>query len=292
MQISFSSFRRALVLIGLAALLAAGCGTELYEARLKDTRAMFAHQEQLNQNLQAPWADQETGTSLRVPMQFAVLPPPVKPPVDAAAEKAKAAAKKPGAMSEEEEEEEEEEIIDDRQPSYMNIGLPGLRGAFRAPLKASGEGNALIDAEGFLYVLSNHHLADQPDTAKEFEKHVVQLLSEALHKSIEPSDWKDDRFPPEGKAKASFVKSVGYKNVTLISDEPIAGYFREFAAYFYAQGDIQIVVLFVLPKDVEPVEKLTERIPLCLETLTVSGTKLLAPAARSPATGGTQTGSF
>ncbi|HEY3968683.1 MAG TPA: hypothetical protein VGM05_29310 [Planctomycetaceae bacterium] len=274
---------------GAAALLLAGCGADTYEERLKNTRAMFAHQEQLNANLTGAWGDQETGVSLRVPLQFVMLPPPVKPAPDPAAEAAKAAAKKKG---EKVEEEEEVELIDDRQPSYMNLGLPGLRGAFRAPLNAIGDNNALIEGDGFLYVLTNHHLADQADQAKEFEKQVIQTLSEALHKIVEPSDWKDDHFPPDAKAKASFVKSVPYKNVTLTSDEEIAGYFREFTAYLYEQGDIQVVVLIVLPKDVEPSAKLAERIPLCLETLVVSGNRLIAPSAGGAAVGAPPAGAF
>ncbi len=273
---------------GLAALLLAGCGAETYEERLKNTRAMFAHQEQLNANLTGAWGDQETGVSLRVPLQFVMLPPPVKPPPDPAVEAAKAAAKKNGEKFEE----EEVELIDDRQPAYMNIGLPGLRGAFRTPLNAIGDNNALVEGDGFLYVLTNHHLADLPDQAKEFEKQVIQTLGEALHKIVEPSDWKDDRFPADAKAKASFVKSVPYKIVTLTSDEEIAGYFREFTAYLYEQGDIQVVVLFVLPKDVEPSAKLAERIPLCLETLVVSGSRLIAPSAGGAAVGTPPAGAF
>jgi hypothetical protein len=278
-----SCSRRSPVVLGLFAVLLTGCGADEYEARLKDTRAMFAHQEQLSQHLQGPWAD-DTGISLRVPMHFAMLPPPVKPAADPAAEKAKAAAKQAGGKKEVEE--PDEELIDNRQPAYMNIGLPGLRGAFRAPLKAFGEGNALVEGEGFLYVLTNHHLADQPDTAADFEKNVVQMLSEALHKTVEQTKWLDDRFPTEAKAKASFVKSIPYKSVDLPSDEPIAGYFRDFTAYLYTQGDVQVVLLFVLPKDVEPAEKLAERIPLCLETLQVPGNKLVPPTAGAAATGG------
>jgi hypothetical protein len=263
------------------ALLLAGCGTEAYEARLKDTKAMFEHQEQLNQNLLAAWGDGETGVSLRVPKLFETLPPPAKPTVDPAKEKAKeeakAAAKKAGKPPPEEEEEDEEEIIDNRQPTFMNIELPGLHGAFRAPLKVIGPGNTTIDGEGFVYVLTNHHLYDQPDTAKEFRKHVVQVLSEGLHKTVEDSAWHDERFPTEARAKASFVKSILYRNVTVTSDDAIMGYVREFAAYQYEQGEIQVVVLFVYPKDVDPVERLTDRIPLCLETLVVNGTKLFAP---------------
>jgi hypothetical protein len=52
----------------------------------------------------------------------------------------------------------------------------------------------------------------------------------------------------------------------------------------YEQNDIQVVVLFVLPQGIDSSEKLeTERIPLCLETLEVFGTKLTLPTGGSGA---------
>ncbi|MBS0267284.1 MAG: hypothetical protein JSS02_35495 [Planctomycetes bacterium] len=270
----------------VAALLGiAGCGADLYQQRIDATRAMFAHQEQLNQNLQGAWGDQEVGISLRVPTQFLLMPPPVKPAAGAAADKGKPGSDK-GTSGDKGDTKSgsDEDIIDDRQPTYMNIGLPGLRGAFRAPLKAAGDKNSAIEGEGFIYVLTNHHLADQPEQAGDFKKNVAQILGDALHKSIDKNDWREnDRFPPEAKAKQSFVKSLSYDTLILNSEEPIAGYYREFTAYMYTQGSIQVVVLTVFPKDVEPSEKLNDRLPLCLETLTVSGDKLLLPS-----TGGVQ----
>ena len=175
----------------------------------------------------------------------------------------------------------------------MNLGLPGLRGAFRKPLKAIGDKNASIDGEGFIYVLTNHYLADQPEVAPDFKKNVPNILGDALHKTVEKSDWKEnERFPTEAQAKAYFVKSLSFDHLLLSSDEAISGYHREFSAYIYTQGSIQVVVLFVLPKDVEPAEKLNDRIPLCLETLIVSGDKLQLPNAGGAAATGGQKGGF
>ena len=54
-----------------------------------------------------------------------------------------------------------------------------------------------------------------------------------------------------------------------------------------------VTVLCVFPKDVDPSEKLTERMLLCLETLGVSGNKLTAPSAAGGATqGSTPAASF
>jgi hypothetical protein len=279
---------QTLAICGCSVMLFAGCGTEAYQQRIDATRAMFAHQVQLNDNLQGAWGDSEVGISLRVPNQFLLMPPPAKPAPAANADPGKPGGDK-GGKKDDEGKSDADEVIDDRQPSYMNIGLPGLRGAFRAPLKAIGEKSTSIEAEGFIYVLTNHHLAEQPDTAADFKKIVAQILSDALHKTLEKNDWREnERFPTEAQAKSYFVRSLGYDTLVLTSDEPIAGFFREFTAHMYTQGTIHVVVLCVMPKDVEPAEKLNDRLPLCLETLTVSGDRVVPPQSGAATTGSPQ----
>ena len=86
----------------------------------------------------------------------------------------------------------------------------------------------------------------------------------------------------------AFAQPVSYKAVTLSPKEPIHGVERQLALYMHEQGSVQTVILFVLPKDVEGIERLTDRVPLSLETLRVTGDKpTSAPApAGSPATKG------
>lgn len=264
----------------VGALLLAGCGAEAYENRLGNTKLMFAHMELVNQNLQGTWSDPETGVKLRAPLQFVMLPPPVKAEPDPAAKKGKPAEGE--AM--EEEEEGEEETPDDRQPDYINLGLPGLRGAFRAPVKIIAEKNAAAEGEAFLYVLSNHDLADKPEEAKEFEQEFIKVLTETLHVAVDvDKDWREEKFPPGDPATNGFVRPVKYRNVTVTPSEDIAGYTRQFSVYMYSQGDIQVIVLFVLPADTDASENFTKRIPLCLETLAVTGDKLFLPKSGPPA---------
>src|SRR5881392_2655927 len=66
--------------VALVPWLLIGCGTELYESRLDNTRILFAHMELLNEHLLGKWTDPENAVSLRVPLQFALLAPP--PPVE------------------------------------------------------------------------------------------------------------------------------------------------------------------------------------------------------------------
>jgi hypothetical protein len=48
----------------------------------------------------------------------------------------------------------------------MNIGLPGLQGAFRATVKMIAGNNVKSEGEAFLYVLTNHYLAEHPEQAE------------------------------------------------------------------------------------------------------------------------------
>jgi hypothetical protein len=82
---------------------------------------------------------------------------------------------------------------------------------------------------------------------------------------------------------------VKYRNVTVTPTEEIAGYTRQFSVYMYSQGDIQVIVLFVLPADADASENLLKRVPLCLETLAVTGDKLALPMkGGAPSAAGTQ----
>lgn len=268
-----SSLLRFRMLMPLAVLILAGCGGKLYEDRLANTQVLFAHIGHLNDHLQAKWTDPETNVSLRAPLQFVLLPPPVKPeppPEDK--------SKPPG-----EQRQEAAEIHDDRQPKYLNVELPGLRGAFETKMKVIADNNAEITADAWMYVMTNHHLAEKTDLAKEFNQTVVKNLAEAVHTSPPTVEsFESVHFPPK---VGSFVKPVKYTTVVITPNGDVDGVARQFTLYMYEQGDVQVVILFVLPQNDDKSEKLTERIPLCLETLEVAGDRLILPS------GGAHTGS-
>lgn len=275
-----SSRSAAWLLVAIGSLIAAGCGSELYEHRLANTKVLFAHMDLLNQNLQGAWNDPSVGVQLRAPLQFVLLPPPVKPePAPGEQKGAKPPEGQGGQEGAEEGESEEPEIIDDRQPKYINIELPGLRGAFQAPVKVLSQGNSLADGEAYLYVMTNHDEANDIERAQEFEKNFVNTLSEAVHETVTDESWQNETFPAR---KGNFVRPVAYRSVSISPSEDIAGLARQFTLYCYQQGEIHVIVMFVVPKDVDAGERLIERIPLCLETLEVSGgTKLIAPVSGS-----------
>jgi len=267
-------------LLAAGALLLAGCGAELYEQRLANTRLLYAHMDLLNQNLQGAWNDPSVGVQMRIPLQFAMLAPPAQADT-------KAGAGKPAAEEDMEEEGDETTVIDERQPEYINVELPGLRGAFHAPVKMLAQNNTLEDGDAYMYVLTNHDDADNLERAQDFEKDLVNTLSEAVHESVTADDWHDEKIPPR---PGSFAKPVPYRTVTITPSEEIAGHVRQFMIYVYQQGEIHVVVMFVVPRDIDAAEHMFERIPLALETLEVTpGTKLWRPTtgAAAPVPGGT-----
>jgi hypothetical protein len=262
-----SPCRMGLAMLALSTpLLLASCGAELYEQRLENTKKLFARMEMLDSQLHHDWSDNSVGIRLRLPIQFAEIAGRAATPAPSSgAAKGAEAASSPVPH-------------DDRQPDFMNIELPGLRGAFVAKLKFISASSALHDEKGYIYVLTNHHLASAGDRLKAFHKDVVTLLSQNLKVGVKPDDWRPVTFP---LAVGSFAEPVSYKTVALNPTELISGVERHFTLYLHEQGSIQTVVLFVLPKDVDGSERLTDRIPLCLETLRVTGDKPVAPTKSS-----------
>jgi hypothetical protein len=263
--------RWLLPVLSLSAMALAGCGSDLYEQRLANTKILFAHEELLREHLQGKWSDAEYAISLRIPHKFEVLPPPVKPE----------SADKPAGQEGENPEEEEVEIPDDRQPKYLNVELPGLRGAFQAKVKVIAENKVDVDGDAWIYVMSNQDMAEKSDAAKEFNMSFVKSLAEALQMGQPSSEnFESARFPARS---GTFVKPLKFTAVVLKPDDDIAGLTRQFSVYMYEQGEIQVIVLFVIPQNVDGSEKLTDRIPLCLETLDVQGSQIIH---KTPGAGG------
>ncbi|MFN0051185.1 MAG: hypothetical protein ACKV0T_03285 [Planctomycetales bacterium] len=269
-----------------AACLISACGGELYEQRLQNTRKFFAHLELLNANLHPDWSDGEAGIKLRVPRQFLVMPPPEKPEVSETSK-----SDSDGFAAEEQ---EAPVVVDDRQPRFLTnddnepVELPGLRGAFYAQVKIIGANGAAGTATSYIYVLSNHHLYDDADKAQRFNTDLVSLVSETLHGGVTAESWHEEKFPPR---PGSFAQTVRYKAVDFTPPDPIEGVEMQMQALTFEQGNVQVTVLFVVPRDIDSAEKMTERIPLCLETLRVAGDKVTAPTSsgntpgdRKPAT--------
>jgi|GEM_PF-1864991 len=256
----------------VVAALLAGCGVKQYEERLASTSNMFAYMQLLDDNLAPPWTD--FGITIRVPRQFGLIPPPQRP-----------------ARKKDDDNEPPEEVIDDRQPDYINVELPGLVGAFQAPLETVGEDNTVATHPGFIYVLCNQYVRPgsklDPAKAATFTNDFLDRLTAALHVSIDhrdPSKWRNETFPVK---REPFLKLVDLKVLELKSEDLIHDVPTQFAIYQYELEGAQVLIMTVLPETTSPSERLTERVPLALGTLVVNVANMVqGSGGAAPAAGG------
>jgi hypothetical protein len=152
-----------------------------------------------------------------------------------------------------------------------------------AQLKTMTETNNSGEAQGYLYVLSNQHLGEDLDKAREFNATVFGALAESLHVFVEPNEWKEEKYPA---SPDTFATVRRYKAALLKPGELIGGVETEFWIYQYEDGDVQVTVLYVLPKDVDRGEKMFERVPLSLETVNINGNRLGHQSGQNQRVGG------
>ena len=271
---------RFLLAGGCCALLA-GCGAKLYEQRLGKTAIMFRHLDLLNDNLASAWGD-PGGIELRVPLAFSMIPaPPPEDPEAEGGEKEAGADKEKGGGKPGGKGGGKSEAMDERQPSFMNVELPGLRAAFRTEVAGSGDEKA-EPQKAFLYVLSNLSLAPDPKKdgetprrfrGEKFHEDVVKLLSEALNAKIQPDPdpekWISQEFPAGNEP---YVDRVKYTPLIIEPEQTFGDGKKVFSLYLFQQGEIQVLLMFVLPDSVDM--NLKRQVDLCLETLRVRGDKL------------------
>ncbi len=277
--------RGAALAVGGVAL--AGCGQQVYEQRLAETSALFAHLQLLSEHLSGEWTD--SVAAVRLPKQYQQIAAPPPPPPGST----------PGTA-----------VLDPRQPDFVNVELPGLRAAFQAQFGVAEEGAAETKTIlGHVYVLSNHYLGapppkpppgapvdgDAPAEEKlkpgDYAAHVLRLLAEGLRTTVKPgpnyNDWDRETFPrnlvalfPAG-GKNPF-SSVEVRSATMsanVRDIP-----TEISAFTLAEGEAQLMLVFVTPRDILPGEQFLLRRDYCLETLRLLNASLGAAAA--PAGGG------
>jgi len=271
-------------------VLGTGCGSEDYQDRLDTTSRYFASLELQDNNLHGAWTDPATTVSLRVPKQFAELPGPAQQPAEGSLNP-QTTSEENGTDTEGAGNEAADEQPDPRQPGFLTIPLPGLRGAFRAPVSVVGENGRSATGAGYLYLLTNHHLAGNPDLAARFHADTLSELSAALDVSLQPDSARDITLPQRPDA---FQKPITYTEVELEPQEQPDEMAREFGVatrfslYSHSDGDVQVIVLWVLPRDLETSEKMSVRRPLCLESLRIAQPQLVLPKEPGQMSSGTQ----
>lgn len=270
--------RLSRVCLAIMMVTLAGCGAELYEHRLAQTQLYFEYIDLVNRNLGAPWQSQ--GVEARLPHEFRLIPPPPpKPEEEPAAEGEEAEESTTG------EAEAEEPIDDPRQPDYVNLELPGLVGAWTAQVPVEVEGK-IERRPAYLYILTNgvYWSAGKNDEAIGFHTTVAERLGNALDTYLEESAWSSVKFP-KGQG---FVEPKAYTAAEVRPQQPVdltpddTSYDEipiDVRVWLAQAGDIQGVILLVVPRNLDPQFKLAERIDLFLENLKISPQK---PAPTKP----------
>ena len=258
----------------LLALLASGCGYEEYNRRLGETAQYFAYQEKMNTNLAVPTRELPI-EEIRLPIQFSPLPKP-KPPAKSA----------DSTVS-------EEVPFDPRQPNFINATLPGLVAAWQAPVDTLVDGKSAV-RPGYIFAVSNYWMftTGQAELAPLFTRDIRRLAAANFIDPRNPvqkdPDGMGDResFPRAAK----YTPPVPYDVTRFNPEQPINDVRYTVELFSHRSGDIQVVLIVVLPRDADVQRaKLNERIPLMLETLKVSNKKPVAPpkkvggAAAAPA---------
>jgi hypothetical protein len=251
------ALRFALVwVLGLFAI--PGCGLETYEQRLAETNEYFKYVNKLDTYLaDVTWVNSAYGVELRFPKGFVELPAPAPP-----AEGEEAAAP----------------VVDERQPNFLGITLPGMIAAFRGEVPA-GDKPAVV----FLYVLGNHEriliraandgVGDDPAT---YFTDLELLLQNAIGVTIPEQPGKGDRdnekytetIPREEK----YAVKKDFTAISFLQPDPTggagSGLQLRLRLYEHQAGPMQVATLMIYPTTVRTDPH--DALKLALETLKVS----------------------
>ena len=279
----------SLILLSLTVVSAAlvGCGSQTYEFRLEETSKYFTYLNKVNDSLDPAEMGlmRDYKITIRVPQQFNLLPPPeVKF-----------------------DEETNEPILvppnmDDRQPKYMNTILPGLLGAWEANVylqsseeeePAEEEETEIPTAPCYIYLLGNHLKWIEKEKAPSVQPLEYYFeAKDAIASGFRiPPDTDDQPWEWDSKKSPSGIGYVPKKDFESFwfpqeQDDPdieIHGSYYRVELYYHETGDIQVVLMCVIPEDIASSEKIGERISLMLEQLEV---KPVVPKSLKPGGGG------
>ena len=260
--------RTLITCVGL--LLVFGCGSEQYEARLKQTNAFFEYRQSLDRVLQSGnWTVPQYTISMRIPKGFNAKPGP-----------------RPAKEGEEQPE-------DTRQPPFLGLYLPGLVGAWDGEFPGD-TGNVKV----FLYVCSNHQLfldavknPDAPDPAL-FLTDVENALSTALKVTLPPGEvaqvGNNVRYAETCPKDDKYALQKKFTGITFVPPGAIPELGIEIKAQMYGHhnGSIQVAVLAIYPANIR--DRIEDKLLKSLETFTVTNQvpKLQSGKAAGPAASG------
>ena len=309
--------RVCLALVVLAAVcFVSGCGSKTYEERLDKTKSYYKFIERLNQNLGAPYA--ENGVVLRTPKQFVSVPKPrrsVPAGNDESGEGEEASTDETNGESADAFADspfgQDPEDVDPRLPDHIDFELPGLLNVWSADLSTFNAGSGAAEsAKGYLYLLGNYEYWQTYKTKNQigdplkFYEDLRDALSAGLEIPIDPkargsatdrvNKWYSEIVPTA--ADSEFATQKEFTAITLVPEQREPSPLneadadpappREYQLYLYANGDMQVALLFDLPRDISAGDQLPDRILLSLLSLDVSSEKPRASRAAPGAKAG------
>jgi hypothetical protein len=240
----------AIPLCGVLCL--SGCGADTYQQRLNATADYFGYLERVNNALESNgWGD-HVGMTLRVPKGFQPITGPV---ADTDAEEMTDVS---------------DAAVDPRQPTFMELPLPGLEGAWDAELLVAGLEEPRL---GYLYALTNysmwteraHDIAVDPLSFHEDVAHCIGVAAGESGLLLADPRWEDERFP---LAADGYVPRKLVTSIRLEAD--VDGVPTEFLLFLFEAKDIRAALVFVIPKALEDPRTLQTAITHCLEMWEVS----------------------
>lgn len=266
-----SALDRRAFLAGLASttLLAAGCGADTYQERLTQTRRYFEYLDQVNVALSR--VAKFEGFEIRVPKIFEQLIPAAVPN-EGEAPKEGEAAPEPLAP----------DVDPVRLGYFPNVMPEGIMASWKATVRTEGPGQSEGEAPAYLHLLSNwgrwierqnNIEIDPPKYLADLTNQIANALNLQADTSDAPWDWEMIR----GLSPFVAKKKIESITIELVEHNP------PLEIHFYKTDakDVQCALLLILPKAIDPREKMEGRIKLTLETLKLPG----SPPEKAPAKG-------
>ncbi|HBN76109.1 MAG TPA: hypothetical protein DD473_09880 [Planctomycetaceae bacterium] len=255
-----------------------GCGSKTYEDRLEFTTTYFDFIDRLNQNLSPQFM--KDGVTIRIPKQLTEIPAPPPRPKSS--------------------EEDEPPQVDPRQPTFVEMELPGMTAAWKANLTTVDASGATSSETGYLYLLTNYDYwrtfktKDEIGDPLKFHEDVLNDMVDALQVVIDEkksgtatdrvNKWFHETVPEPKDEK--FAPPKEFTTITLVPEEPAEdGLARQYQVYLYQNGDMRMALVYALPRNVSAGEELENRILLSLQTVDLSTEKPAvkrAPAQPAP----------
>ncbi len=219
-----------------------GCGSGKYEERLGATVKMFNHMHELDEHLQGLFVDKATGIQIRPPRGFAIIPAPK--PIE-------------GPDGELEYPE-----LDNRQPVFLDEELPGMIAAWDSQVSTDES-----SGEAYFYLLSNLGPMAESE-GMNFRAAVLDVLDRQLGIELSTTSFQEVLYPPS--KEDGFVNQIAYQEDSVVPEKLIHELPTEFSVYFHGTGEVQVCLIFVLPKNVEQRNEWLRKIELSLQTLKVA----------------------